>query len=137
MHAYVKFSGSQLPHTIGIDQSNGIRKADGRAGHLSYGPYVDLTAGDYTAGFYVRLCDTFDAGFVEIEAYCATGETQFAHRKIAARHIMHNIHGLLKLDFALQEDFQAVEVRFYVSENLIVEIRDLVIFRRLQKMQAR
>jgi hypothetical protein len=137
LHAYVKFSGTQLPHTTGLDESNGIRKADGKPGHLSYGPYIDLLAGDYTAGFYVRRCGKFDAGFVEIEAYCATGETQFAYRKVAAKHIMQDIHGLLKLDFTLHEDFQAAEVRFYVSENLIVEIRDLVIFRRLQKIQAR
>ncbi|MDF2114707.1 hypothetical protein PY365_03915 [Roseiarcaceae bacterium H3SJ34-1] len=137
MHSYAKFSGTQLPHIIGLDQSNGIRKADGKPGHLSYGPYIDLAAGDYTAGFYVRRCGKFDAGFVEIEAYCATGETQFAHRKIAAQHIMQDIHGLLKLDFALHRDFQAVEIRLYVSENLIIEIRDLVIFRRPQKIQAR
>ncbi len=130
MRAYARFRGADLPHAVGVDVDGALRRADGHAGHLSHGPYLDLAPGAYTAAFYVRREPASALGEVEMDVCCDSGARQIARRTIAADEIRVSIPGLLNLDFEIDANARACEVRLRVPEDFIVEIRDLVIFRR-------
>jgi hypothetical protein len=113
-----------------VDGEGGVRRADGRAGHLSHGPYVGLTPGSYTAAFYVRREEASDMGEIEVDVCCDHGSRELARTYFAADDIRTTIAGLLRLDFRVEADARACEVRLRVPAGFIVEIRELVIFRR-------
>jgi hypothetical protein len=127
---YVRFEAATLPRSVGTDGKGSCRIGDGAAGHLSYGPYLELAAGKYTAGFYVRRRGNVASGFIDIDVCCDGGSRTLAARRIAASDILTEIHGWLRIDFIVETDIIDTEVRLSVPERLIVEIRELVIFKR-------
>jgi hypothetical protein len=130
LHSYARFNGVDLPHTVGINSESGFRRADGRSGHLSHGPYINLMPGQYTAAFYVRREENSDFGAIDIDVCAEHGTRYFAEKSFTADDICTTVAGLLKLDFVVDAPAKACEVRLRVPEAFILEIRDLVIFRR-------
>jgi len=117
---------------VGVDGEGGVRRADGRSGHLSHGPYVNLAPGTYTAGFYVRREEKSDMGEIALDVCCEHGTRELARRSFAADEICTSIAGLLKVDFQLGANARYCEIRLHVPEGFMLEIRELVIFKRAQ-----
>ncbi len=127
MPAYLRYDVVDLPHVVGKNVENGTRISTGEAGHLSFGPFCSLDAGDYIAGFYVRRIENSGSGRIDMDI-CGLGFDQIALRHFADNDIHQTIAGLIHAEFSLPAPVSNVEVRLYVPEGVRVEMHELVIF---------
>ena len=81
MSSYARFEGAALHRIVGTNAEGG-RVGDGADGYLSHGPYLNVTPGNYTAGFYVPRGDAFALGFVNIDVCCNEAELILASRRV-------------------------------------------------------
>jgi hypothetical protein len=127
---YARFRGADLPRAVGFDGENGVRRSDGEAGVLAYGPYLNLSPGDYTAALYIRREASSDMGELEFDVCCDHGSRNLGTRRIPADEVLVSIAGLHKVDFSLDGPVRAWEARLRVPEGFIGEIRELILYRR-------
>jgi hypothetical protein len=128
--AYSRFAAGDLPKSVGVDESDGRRRSDGRAGHLCHGPYITLGPGRYTAGFYVRREPGDDDGEVEIDVCAGRKARIFARRTTPVSELFSSIAGLVPLDFTLDALERDCELRLYVPARARIEVSEAVLFRR-------
>lgn len=125
--SYLRYDGASLPCGVGKDGPNGSRMSDGRAGHLSYGPYFSLPPGKYVAGFYARLLPGSREGTVDLDVAIAGG-TNLVHRTIPTRQLFEDTPSFVTVKFALDAPANGVEVRLFVHDGVLVELDELVVF---------
>jgi hypothetical protein len=129
VYSYASFKGEDLPGSVGLNIDRGIKISDGVAGHLSYGPYINLSPGDYCAGFYIRCVDHISDGKITIDVCINNGVQQLLRKDILMSELIGDIPEFVKVNFALEADASRLEVRLHVSEKIIIEIHELVIFK--------
>jgi hypothetical protein len=127
---YARFRANELPKLVGRDEPDGARKSDGRAGHLCHGPYMTLSPGRYTAGFYLRRDPEDAEGEVEVDVCTEHGKRVLASRTVPVRQLFGSIAGLVWLDFVVHAVEHACELRLEVPANARIEVTEAVLFRR-------
>ncbi|MGE6781498.1 hypothetical protein ACQKGL_03130 [Ensifer adhaerens] len=127
MKSYIRYDASSLPSGVGLTVA-GARRSDGNAGHLCFGPYVQLEQGDYVAGFRVRRMNEFGDRVIDVDVLL-DGEHLAAKKTLKGDEILENVHGLIHFDFRVEKPTSVAEVRLYVPQDTIVEVLDLTIFR--------
>ncbi len=132
MPTYIRFAGATLPSNIGTNSEHGSRLSDGRAGHISYGPYLSLERGDYCAGFRVRRQPDSKPGHIDMDVF-ATGYPSLAHKTLSAEVLFEETLSLVPMEFHVPNRAEGLEVRLFVQENVLVEIDELVVFARQTK----
>ncbi len=132
MPTYIRFAGSTLPSNVGTDSNRGTRLSDGRAGHVSFGPYLSLDIGDYCAGFRVRKLPDSHLGQIDMDV-AAVGYPSLAHKSLAVDTLFRDTSSLLPMEFYVPERAEGIEVRLFVHEKVLIEIDELVIFSRHTK----
>ena len=130
MVAYARFRASDLPKAVGVDDSDGRRRSDGRAGHLCHGPYITLGPGRYTAGFYLRRDEVDTEGEVEMDVCAAHGGRKFASRSALVKDLFSSVAGLVWMDFSVDAVERGCEFRLFVSAHAQIEVTEAVLFRR-------
>ena len=131
MAAYARYRASELPKAVGVDEADGRRRSDGRAGHLCHGPYITLGPGRYTAGFYLRRgVATAEEGEIEIEVCAEHGRRAFASRTTPVRDLFVSIAGLVHVDFTVEAVERGCEFRLRVPALTQIEVSEAVLFRR-------
>lgn len=133
MRSYFETKGASLSKQVGIDSENGLRISDGREGHLCHGPYISLEAGSYTAAFFIRQRKLMQTGTMSIDVCAEHGAIVLAKRDVDSSDIFHDVSTFVKLDFDTPSDIDQTEVRLFVSAGFIVEIRELLIYRRTSR----
>jgi hypothetical protein len=123
----MRTDGSALPNAVGANGDNGVRLSDGSGGHLCYGPYFSLEPGNYIAGFYIRRIGRPTPGTMDMDIF-ARDVGQLAHRRIASAELFEDIASLISLPLDAKQPLDHIEVRLYVSEGVMVEVRELVVF---------
>jgi hypothetical protein len=125
----MRYDGASLPRAVGRDGPEGSRIADGRAGHLCYGPYFTLGAGRYVAGYYVRRLPGSAPGFVDCDVMAA-GDNMLAHKSVPAESLFEDALSFVTLEFTADDRAERTEVRLHVAEGVLVEVSELVVFSR-------
>jgi hypothetical protein len=125
----MRYDGASLPRAVGRDGPEGSRIADGRAGHLCFGPYFTLDAGSYVAGYYVRRLSGSAGGSIDCDVLAA-GENMLAHKSVAAASLFEDALTFVTLEFSVAERAERSEVRLHVGEGVLVEVSELVVFSR-------
>lgn len=131
MVAYCRFQASELHRAVGVDAPGGLRRSDGRAGHLCHGPYLTLTPGRYVAGFYVRREPQQDEieGEVEIEASAEHGKRILGRRLLPVSALFLSTPGLQHVEFVVENVELGCELRLWTPANAIIEVSEVVLFR--------
>lgn len=132
MTTYIRFAGATLPSNVGFDSERGSRLSDGRAGHISYGPYLKLEGGEYCAAFRVRRQPDSQGGQIDMDV-SASGHPSLAHKTLMVEALFESTSSLIPMEFEVPERAEGLEVRLYVHENVMVEIDELVVFSRQTK----
>lgn len=132
MPCYLSFHGSTLPNAVGRNETGGIRISDGLPGHLCYGPYFTLEPGRYIAGYYVRRLPETQSGTIEFDVLAA-GEQCLARRTVWVGELFDETPSLVSLEFECHAKTEAIEVRAYVNDGVLIAIDELVIFARQQR----
>lgn len=130
MHSYASFKADNLPQSVGVNLKQGSRRSEGVAGYLSYGPYIDISAGTYCAGFYIRCLDESSDGTITVDVCSNAGQSEVARKDIPVRELADDVVQFVKVDFHLHMDATRLEARLHVSEGVMIELSELVIFRR-------
>ena len=130
MAIYSRFAACDLSRSVGVDESGGRRRTDGRPGHLCHGPYIMLGPGRYTAGFYIRRDAGDDEGEIELDVCADRGERIFARRSAPVGELFSSIAGLVPLDFTLDAVERDCEMRLHVPARARLEVSEAVLFRR-------
>jgi hypothetical protein len=124
---YIRYAASTLPSNVGSDSERGTRLSDGRAGHVSFGPYLTLEPGVYCAGFRLRSQQGCLPGQIDMDV-SAVGIPSLAHRSFTADGLFEDTSSLLHMEFSVAERVEGLEVRLYAHENVLIEIEELVVF---------
>ncbi|MBL7236134.1 hypothetical protein IFJ82_01235 [Novacetimonas hansenii] len=127
MTRYRKFLGAELPSAVGRNEKGGLRVADGQEGHLSFGPYMTLEAGDYVAGIYMRRIGSAHPANVSIDVVTDPNEIEIAHLNVPHREILDKIAGMIAVPFSLYGDAKNLQIRVFVPAGVMIEIEELVI----------
>ena len=130
MAVYARFAASDLPKAVGLDLGDGRRQADGRAGHLCHGPYITLSPGLYTAGFYIQRDPEDTEGILELDACAEHGGRIFASRSVRLREMFASLPGLTPLDFAVDAVERGCEIRLHAPARARLIVTEAVLFRR-------
>lgn len=130
MVAYARFLARELPKTVGLDEADGRRMSDGRAGHICHGPYITLGPGAYTAGFYVKRAGEDAEGEIEVDACTAHGQRILARRTTPVRDLFSTVDGFVPVDFTLDSVERACEMRLHVPARARIEVTRAVLYRR-------
>ncbi len=126
---YLRYAGSALPSSVGVDGPDGTKLSDGRAGHLSFGPNVTLKAGDYVAGMRLRSLSRNGGGALEMDVYSAQTEI-LVSRRMTTKNLFEDTVSLIPLEFSLENLTSGLEVRLHVENGVLIELSELVIFSR-------
>lgn len=129
MSSYMRYDGASLPRAVGNDGPAGSRIADGRAGHLCFGPYFTLDAGSYVAGYFVRRLSGSSSGPIDFDVLAA-GEKMLAHKSVSVETLFEDALTFVTLEFTVEYRAERSEVRLHVAENVLVEVSELVVFSR-------
>lgn len=129
MWSYARYRAFRLPHHVGTDLADQQRVTDGRAGFLSFGPYITLRPGHYTAGFYLARDrgvgnDTFD-----IDVTASSGSSPIVLQWTGNKILVPDVPTLASVGFLLAVETKEVEVRLSVGTDTGLRCRELVIFR--------
>ena len=130
MVCYSRFAACDLPKSVGLDEDNGRRRSDGRAGHICHGPNITLGPGRYAAGFYLQRDPGDDEGEVELDVCAERGRRIIARRTAPVSDLFASIAGLVPLDFTLDAVERDCEFRLHVSARARIEVSEAVVFRR-------
>lgn len=123
----MRFAGSVLPSGVGSEGPFGSKRSDGRAGHLSYGPYIRLEPGRYVAGVRLKKLPECGAGRIDFDVF--SPETQIlCAKKIYASELFEGTSSLIHLEFSLESALSEVEVRLYVQQGVLVQQDEIVVF---------
>jgi hypothetical protein len=128
--AYARFRANELPKLVGRDEADGVRRSDGRPGHLCHGPYMTLGPGRYTAGFCLRRDPEDAEGEVEVDVSTEHGKRVLAARTVPVKDLFGSIAGLVWLDFSVHAVEHACEIRLAVPAHARIEVTEAVLFRR-------
>ncbi|CUW48691.1 hypothetical protein F1645_11205 [Novacetimonas hansenii] len=127
MTRYRRFLGSELPNAVGRNEKGSLRVADGQEGHLSFGPYITLEAGDYVAGIYMRRVGPAKPANITIDVVTDPGEIEVAHLNIPHREILDKVAGIVAVPFSLYGEASNLQIRVFVPAGIMIEIEELVI----------
>ena len=130
MAAYARFRANELSKSVGRDDPDGVRRSDGRAGHLCHGPYMTLEPGRYTAGLYLRRDPEDAEGEIEVDIATEHGNRILASRTVPVQQLFGSIAGLVWLDFSVHAVERACEIRLRVPAHARIEMKEAVLFRR-------
>ncbi|MBN9084229.1 MAG: hypothetical protein J0I16_22180 [Rhizobiales bacterium] len=120
---------STLPHEIGENQADGSRIGLGQNGFLSYGPYINLQAGRYFAGFELEKLATFSgSATAKLEIAAQRGRIILATRTIRDPDLILGIPALLTLNLKLDQLTSGVEVRLLCNGQPSLKVNHLTIF---------
>lgn len=109
-----------------------MRRSDGRAGHISFGPYLSLKPGQYAAGFRVRRLEGSASRDVTIDVF-SPSHSIIAYNRTNAADLFEDTLSLLVLEFEIDEAADATEVRLYVEAGVLIEVDEMVVFGRKQR----
>jgi hypothetical protein len=127
---YNRALAADLPFGVGENQPDGSRRSNGTPGFLSFGPYIKLRAGRYTAGFFLRRdSDSVESGQIKVDVSCDSG-TVLVAKKVPTDRLSDRYPALVAVEFNLDAEADEVEVRLECGpvEGLILE--EMVIFQR-------
>jgi len=126
---YQKYAAVTLPCHVGRDVEGGVRQSDGRAGHISFGPYLTVEPGTYFAGFYLRALPGSSAGMIDMDVLAGSAGV-VAQRTVSSASLFEDTTSLVALEFTIHELAPGTEVRLFVHENVLILVDELVIFSR-------
>ncbi|RVT94943.1 hypothetical protein [Sphingomonas crocodyli] len=101
--------------------------SDGRAGFLSFGPYISLDPGEYVVGFYLRRVGIQKLASFEVDAVAAGGKALAAERYCQAD-LFDDVSSLIFLRISTEDRLDGFEVRLQVQQETQIELQSLVIF---------
>ena len=127
LKSYMRRDGSSLPHQVGVDTPDGLRRSDGRGGFLCFGPYCSLPAGEFVAGYYLRRIGVAGAGGVSVDVVEPVGGRRGGAR-IEAGDLFEDIYSFLAVPVDATRPLDQIEVRLLVDKGVFVEVKELVVF---------
>ncbi len=128
MNSYLRTNARQLPTVVGGISDEGFRVSTGEKGIVCYGPYVSLDPGRYVAGFYIRRVGPAQMNNVVVDVN-EDGQPLLAERVITQQDLFDDIASFIYMPFTVTEQTRQTEVRVHVDQDVLIEIRDLVIFK--------
>lgn len=133
MTLYLNFNGASLPGVVGRDNEEQCRISDGKAGHISFGPYFSADPGQYVAGFYIRRIGSPRADTINLDVF-ANGQKILIEKSIKDSDLFEDFATFVSLPFQLSERVDGIEVRIYVNEGVMIEIQELLVISTKQRM---
>ena len=130
--AYLRFDGATLPHKVGTNGPGGTRISEGSEGHLCFGPYISLDAGNYVAGLYMRLLPGSLRSRIDLDVL-VDGEHRLAQKSILTQSLFEDGPTLVSMSFTVEDRADSTEVRVYVHDGVWIEINELVVFSTRQR----
>lgn len=123
---YQRFSGSELPKLVGIEEGN-LRRSTGEPGHLAFGPYLSLEPGNYVAAFYIRRSGPVSGATIDFDVNVES-VGQLSHVRLTDSELFTNIAGQVAMPFTLTQAVSGLEARIFVEASVLVEVHELVVF---------
>jgi hypothetical protein len=103
--------------------------SNGKAGCLTYGPYMELGKGKYNfqVSYHINKNEAKieDMGYLEL----ASGETQFNKSGINREGFDFNGNLKINIPVNLQSDTQNIEIRTYVNEGIFMNVKSVKIYK--------
>jgi hypothetical protein len=126
---YATFLGSDLHHQVGKPAEPGCWEADGVAGTLFYGPYLPLQPGRYYARLKLyKLASAQDSAQFWLDVASHDGVKTHLDLQMQCKNISNDATAIF-LEFSLDEAAM-VEVRARVTEESLIGVRELIVFRK-------
>lgn len=117
----------RLPTNVGVTSAEGFRVSTGEEGTVSYGPYISLDAGRYIAGFYIRRIGPSEPRNIILDVM-EDGSEILATKSFTHQVLFEDLASFVYLPFEASQPTLRTEVRLHVSEGVLVELQDLVLF---------
>lgn len=129
MSTYTNLAATSLPSAVGVNCPDGCRRSDGQSGHVAFGPHITLHPGSYVAGFRLRKLPGCGDGIISVDVYSPQTET-LVYRKVPTNDLFEGTTSLIPLEFKLTETTESVEVRMFIEQGILIELKEMVVFAR-------
>ena len=114
---------------VGVLKGGSIYSA-GKAGYLQFGPYISLPAGSYRVEWHGKLEQGIQNAVGNVDVSINGGATVLVNASVTMRVVGGvNTDALAAVEFSVDHPVAAVEFRFYVNENAMVRLNEVVISR--------